>query len=102
MKALSHFPDKRESFSSVRDFALVLLPITIGVAYILIREFTPGMVAGQYHFTGVMKQVFDADRSALFRIFIYGMFLFGLASLLRLLRGLRRLEEADEKRLESE
>jgi len=74
-------PKHRAMFSRARDFALVLTPITIGVAYRLLVEINPG---------GTL------DDSLSTKAFTFFMFVFGLGGGLALLNAVNRLEDWED------
>ena len=89
---------KRAMFSSARDFGWIVSPIALGVVFDTVRSYFMAQNVNLDHlFSGAMVHVLAQDRSVLYHAGMVFMFAAGIGFAFRMLRGVQRLEEWEEK-----
>lgn len=91
-----HVP--RESFSRASHFALVLLPVILGVAYTVLKaRFAENASVPLELFTWTMRKSVEQDQKTWFFLLVIGQYILGLGSALYVLHLVGRLEDSEKK-----
>lgn len=93
---MSHQP--RESFSRPRDFAIAIAPIIVGIGIFVLKTYLSGETyLRDALYTGLARNYFLQDTSAIFLAATFSLFTFEIIFGLRLLHQVKKLEEWEEK-----
>lgn len=87
----------RESFSRASHFAMALIPMGLGVAYILARDYFSWHGSGLGNVTDSIKLSLYYDHTIWLRGLTFAMWFFGVTGALTLLYGVSLLEALEKE-----
>lgn len=84
-------------FSRSMDFAVILIPMAFGVGGLILKTLlnSENPILDLYYFGAIKTQILQ-DRSLLFGLFTYAVFLFGISSAVWLVRSVERILDQEE------